>query len=77
MYVLKDMVHIKEEIAELERECQELEQRSVASAPLLADTSGLDTGGTGLLTAATSHRPVGARTRGFVCVKVREEIFHT
>ena len=43
MYVLKDMAHIKEEIAELERECQELEQRSVASAPLLADTSGLDT----------------------------------
>jgi hypothetical protein len=26
---------------------------------------------------ATSQRPVGTRTRGFVCVKAREEIFHT
>jgi hypothetical protein len=30
-----------------------------------------------LLAGATSQRPVGARTRGFVCVKAREEIFHT
>jgi hypothetical protein len=29
------------------------------------------------LAGSTSQRPVGARTRGFVCVKAREEIFHT
>ena len=35
------------------------------------------TGTPGGTPKATSQRPVGSRTRGFVCVKTREENFHT